>query len=418
MVQSVLLFSLGFLSAAFLALMVAPAIWGRAVALTKKRIEASLPMSLNEVQADKDQLRAEFALSTRRLELSVKTFKEKIAHQMAEIAKNREELMRLSGERDEKNRGLTQVEGETAQLRSEMKRQEEALGALKKEQADAQALLEKKTKELQRLNLQVQDVSDIADSRKIELVARDTEIGTLSDKLSEHRREQKDLRHYSREMEIEIKQAQEALKQERKRYADAEKKIERLMSQLSDREEKLDRREKEFARLREQLKSTSADTHDIDERLTAADKVRVDLEVQIAELGAKLASATNGPKIADTENVVRKLQDERDSLKKRVAILSSDKKNVEDELAQGHLAITSDWTGERRDMAVLREQINDIAAEVVQMTAALEGPGSPVLSALNSNTKKSVSANTSGVRPPLSLADRVKALQKAATARK
>ena len=418
MVQSVLLFSLGFLSAAFLALMVAPAIWGRAVALTKKRIEASLPMSLNEVQADKDQLRAEFALSTRRLELSVKTFKEKIAHQMAEIAKNREELVRLSTERDDKNLGLTQVEEETAQLRSEMKKQKETLVALKKEQADAQTLLEKKTKELQRLNFQMQDVSEIADSRKIELVARDTEIGTLSDKLSEHRREQKDLRHYSREMEIEIKQAQESLKQERKRYAEAEKKIERLMSQLSDREEKLDRREKEFARLREQLKSTSADTHNIDERLTAADKVRVDLEVQIAELGAKLASATNAPAIADTENVVRKLQDERDSLKKRVAILSSDKKNVEDELAQGHLAIASDWTGERHDMAVLREQINDIAAEVVQMTAALEGPGSPVLSALNSNTKKSVSTNTSGVRAPLSLADRVKALQKAATARK
>ena len=44
LVQSVLLFSLGFLSAAFLALMVAPAIWGRAVALTKKRIEATVPL--------------------------------------------------------------------------------------------------------------------------------------------------------------------------------------------------------------------------------------------------------------------------------------------------------------------------------------------------------------------------------------
>ena len=87
------------MSAAFLALMVAPAIWGRAVALTKKRIEASVPLTLNEVQADKDQLRAEFAMSTRRLEVSVKAFKEKISHQMVEISRNREELVRLTTDR-------------------------------------------------------------------------------------------------------------------------------------------------------------------------------------------------------------------------------------------------------------------------------------------------------------------------------
>ena len=106
-VQSVLLFSLGFLSAAFLALMVAPAIWARAVALTKKRIEASVPLTMNEIQADKDQLRAEFAMSTRRLEVNVKQFKEKISHQMPEMSRNREELVMLTGERDEKQEAIS-----------------------------------------------------------------------------------------------------------------------------------------------------------------------------------------------------------------------------------------------------------------------------------------------------------------------
>ena len=98
MIQSILFFILGFLCAGFLALMVAPAIWRRAVALTRKRIEASVPLSLTEIQADKDRMRAEFAMSTRRLEMSIKAFKEKAAAQIIEINRNREELKRLATE--------------------------------------------------------------------------------------------------------------------------------------------------------------------------------------------------------------------------------------------------------------------------------------------------------------------------------
>ncbi len=70
MIQSILFFALGFLCAGFLALMVAPAVWRRAVRLTRRRIEASVPLSLGEIQADKDRIRAEFAMSIRRLEMA------------------------------------------------------------------------------------------------------------------------------------------------------------------------------------------------------------------------------------------------------------------------------------------------------------------------------------------------------------
>jgi len=60
-IQATLIFILGFLSAVFLTVLVAPAIWRRAVALTHRRVEAALPLSLNEIRADKDALRAEHA---------------------------------------------------------------------------------------------------------------------------------------------------------------------------------------------------------------------------------------------------------------------------------------------------------------------------------------------------------------------
>jgi chromosome segregation ATPase len=410
------LFTLGFLSAAFLALMIAPAIWGRAVALTRKRIEASVPLTLNEVQADKDQLRAEFAMSTRRLEVSVKNFKDKITQQMVEISRNREELVRLSAERDEKHQNISQLEAQGNELRAEMKRQEEALHKLAAEQSDASAQLEKRTHELERIKLQLQEAAEVADTRKIELVARETEIGTLSDKLSEHRREQKDLRTYSREIEIENKAAQESLKQERKRYHDLEKKAERLMTQLSDREEKLDRREKDLARIREQMRSMTTDGHDVDKRLIDADRTRLALEAENAELTARLASLLGNARGGDIEKAFKKLEEDRDRLKRQVASLSAQKAALEERQMEEQIALAAGWDDERRDTAVLREQINDIAAEMVRMTAALEGPASPIHAALNSNTPADA-PQPHDPNAPLSLADRVRALQKAASAR-
>ena len=82
--QSVLFFVLGFLSAGLISLIIAPAVWRRAAFLTRKRIEASVPLTLAEIQADKDRMRAEFAMATRRLEINFKTFREKAAAQIVE----------------------------------------------------------------------------------------------------------------------------------------------------------------------------------------------------------------------------------------------------------------------------------------------------------------------------------------------
>ena len=52
-------------------------------------------------------MRAEFAMSTRRLEMSFKNFREKAASQIVEINRNREELKQLMAERSERHEALT-----------------------------------------------------------------------------------------------------------------------------------------------------------------------------------------------------------------------------------------------------------------------------------------------------------------------
>ena len=59
-----------FLVASLFGLVLIPLVHNRAVRLTMRRLEAATPLSMAEIQADKDQLRAEFAMSTRRLEMS------------------------------------------------------------------------------------------------------------------------------------------------------------------------------------------------------------------------------------------------------------------------------------------------------------------------------------------------------------
>ena len=85
MIEPIMYFGIGFLVAALVGLVVIPLVHGRAVRLTMRRLEAATPLSMAEIQADKDQLRAEFAMSTRRLEMNVEQLKAKTTSQLAEI---------------------------------------------------------------------------------------------------------------------------------------------------------------------------------------------------------------------------------------------------------------------------------------------------------------------------------------------
>ena len=86
MIQSLLFYGFGFVSALLVALLIAPAFWRRAVRLTERRVQATIPLTMNEIQAEKDALRAGFAMATRRLEMKVESLKDRVAGQMVESA--------------------------------------------------------------------------------------------------------------------------------------------------------------------------------------------------------------------------------------------------------------------------------------------------------------------------------------------
>ena len=87
---------LGFLLASLIALFLAPPLWRKAVKITTRRLLQKSPRMMSEGQADRDQMRAEFAITTARMEAKIERLKEASDTQLIELStteKKRERLL-------------------------------------------------------------------------------------------------------------------------------------------------------------------------------------------------------------------------------------------------------------------------------------------------------------------------------------
>ena len=148
MIESVMYFGIGFLVSALLGLLFIPAVHNRAVRLTMKRLEASTPMSITEIRADKDQLRAEFAMSTRRLEMRIEKLKAQTTTQLADVGKKTDAINQLKKELAEKNVTNVALEARDRTLRDQLRASEKenqiksrALSEAERQLADKEAEL-------------------------------------------------------------------------------------------------------------------------------------------------------------------------------------------------------------------------------------------------------------------------------------
>src|SRR5512136_3490868 len=129
MIEPIMYFGIGFLFAALIGLVVVPLMHGRAVRLTMRRLEAAAPLSMAEIQADKDQLRAEFAMSARRLEMSVEQLKNRTTSQLADLGKKTDAINRMKIELGEKNATIFALEAREKAVKEQLRATEEEFAA-------------------------------------------------------------------------------------------------------------------------------------------------------------------------------------------------------------------------------------------------------------------------------------------------
>jgi len=395
LIELLLYFALGFLSAALLAALITPAVLRRNVMLTRRRIEASVPLTPDEIRAEKDGLRAEYALTTRRLEMDLKAAKTRAAEMSVKLARGSKDIKAVATERETNKAELARIEAEARSLRDELRRRDDGMQALSSALARTEEMLQTQRAEFAKLGKEFEETSFTSSARQIEIVARESEIERLNADVAALQGQRKMIERNSRNADSAVNMAKESALAEKQRAETLDAKLVKLMADITDRDERLERRDREVARLRERLKPILASPPSGDRELKLVDlqAENTRLEAQIAEMTDELAGRA-GDAATDAGP-----SDKLDRLESRVAALVRENRALRQKLTSPE---ARDDAGSRE----LREQMQALAAEVVHLTASMEGDSSPINAALDRPD-----AETTAPDAPLSLAQRIRALR-------
>ncbi len=230
MIQSALIFILGVLVAVFVVVLLGPSVWRRAFFLARRQVHAELPVTLAEIRADRDGLRAEHAVAFSKLERQLKQEREKSSEQLIKLGKQHDELRRFAS-----------LENDIAQLRKTLAEREKAVEETVVERDNAAEKAEIVEAEVERLQKHLSSLQDLADTLRIEISAKEVEHGRLVNEMSEMRRERKDASARYNEVSTQLTAAQTELKSERRRNTELQQRLGKLISDFSDAQERLER---------------------------------------------------------------------------------------------------------------------------------------------------------------------------------
>src|SRR6266853_642895 len=373
MIEPIMYLAIGFLISMLFGLMIVPLVHNRAVRLTTKRLEAATPLSMAEIQADKDQLRAEFAMSARRLEMSVDQLKNKTTSQLAELGKKTDAINRMKIELGEKNATIFSLEAREKAIKEQLRATEEEFAAKTGSLRDAEQALKDKQNELAKIHSELSDRSMTADSRQVELVAVRAQIDGLKNRVGD--------------AEKEFATTQSRLEQERgesgkatRELTEARSRVENLSQRVNDLDRQLIVQVKEAEMLGNRV-------NDLEARLATQGKLLAEREYennQLRQAGAaaeRTASelrdeiaAMNGGKAP----AIEKLRAEKAALEEQLRVARDERAKLQRDVNAIQQQAESSWATERMENALLRERINDIAAEVAKLAMQLEGPNSAI----------------------------------------
>jgi chromosome segregation ATPase len=369
MIESMMYIGIGFLVAGLLVIGVIPLVHARAVRLTMRRLEADNPLSMAEIAAEKDQLRAEFAMTMSRLEMTVEQLKAKTTNQLTELGKKGEAIGRIKFELSEKTATLLALEAKERQLSEDLADTQSELAAKTAALETAERALATAQSDLAQVTASFNDTSVAAGGQRAEFMALRAQTEAMKGQIESYEKETKALWDHLNHKTAELEASSRQLAEERARAGN-------LANEVGELDPEAVNTQRMEAELRAQLAQ-------------AEDRHRVAIET--LRTGKSLI-----------ENELKRSQDERDKLQREIAAAKRDAENA--------------GAYERMESAVLRERIDEVAAEVVRLTAALEGPGSPIEAILNAERPAAASGNGPSIASPAgeskgTLADRIRTLQ-------
>jgi chromosome segregation ATPase len=372
-IEQLMIFALGFLFAGLLTLLFLPAFWRRAMRLSTRRLEMQMPLSMAEIVAERDQLRAEFAAATRRVE-------QKNERLIAASAVDRSELGRQAAVLVELDAKLLTSHHDMNDLRAELAATERLVGeargelaALQKELFDSTGLAERRGEALTDLGRRHDELRQFADEKRAAVSGLETMASGLELDLEDMRRAL-----HAAQLQLTDKIAAGEMLEREREFARsdataAHAKRELLQASLDEANRRIEAFEKE-ARAGQRARSRMATQLAEQQRLVEA------AHAQEAALRASIDNHT--AVLKDAERLAsERLQDmraQRDALQGAIDMLRKDNQTVRQELtelrrnAPKPVVGIAAAAGSPSDDALLRQTISDIGAEVARIAGALE----------------------------------------------
>lgn len=306
--------ALGGLIVGLVALMIMPAVWNRAVRLTTRRYRAELPINLDEVKAERDQLRAEHALSARRLEQEAEAARARASEQMGEAGRlwGALEAARLKREADEADElarrtaleaTIATLEGRIAGLDADVTARDERIAAqaaelvatrdrleaelaatrdrleadlahtratLEAELAAARATIEAQDRDIRGYADLAVDLDRRIAETKMDLASALSQGEILRGKLANMTQEKHAETARAAQIDSELRGRDAAVAREKQKVDALEAKVDRMRADLADRDEALESRTRDAARLESELARERQRTTDLVEALNEA----------------------------------------------------------------------------------------------------------------------------------------------------
>ncbi len=237
-----MIFALGFFVSTLLGLMIVPALNERADRLARRRVEAQLPASVAELNAERDTLRAELAVREQRMEQRLAQLREKQALDMAELGRRATRIATLTDEGEQARATIAGLEHDLAMTRNALADSEARAAGLSAQLLETNETLAARDATL--ADLQARHERALAD-----LDTGRIRISDLQTRLEAETGRAREIERVSRSRAEEIAETRAVLERTRKALADEEA-----------RGTVLERRVEDFSRARDEALAQKADT--------------------------------------------------------------------------------------------------------------------------------------------------------------
>ncbi|MEK4033874.1 hypothetical protein WOC76_14640 [Methylocystis sp. IM3] len=241
MIEQAMYFALGFLVAGLITLLFLPAFWRRAMRLSMRRLQMLAPMSMEEVIAERDLLRAEFAVRERRMEQEMESVKASKAFDLAAIGRHAARVAQAESQ-------LSKAEADNRDMAIALSEARKVLAErtdlLRSTELALIEMTERADRDVERLRLLESDKEELGREKDVQtsrVVAHEARIGALHEQTARLQREL------------------EELKQEHERVAAEAARVPGLAKHLAHKTEELETAERENRLVAKEREETRAE---------------------------------------------------------------------------------------------------------------------------------------------------------------